>query len=485
MTARALLVVPPLFKYNAGPLLGPALLQAAARSHGHSCSILDLNALWIQKNGTSNIIKMRPKPMFQGDHNKPEDNKLSEIQRQWDTQLLATLTLKHDPHQPRGLLLRRPQYGFLDHEEIHQAAVNLADSSFGVWARDQLLQRGCRQMDLVGLSLLHAGQVIPAAAISMLARKLWPEATIAWGGPHISGLGHAIGQDLPQRRVLADVFVQGHAEETFVGLLDHVSSSTISKKCHVEPVIQARRGKFQLLPLVFENLECYSRPITLPAQSSLGCAYGKCAFCTYPSMEGTPIQLGLEATLGPVVQQALQLDGCTGISLKDSLVTTKRLLDIAGFIRGQVQWSACTKLGQRLAYTDTLMKLREGGLVTLEIGLESLLLETQRRIGKVQKQALFEEFVANVSEVDDLSIVVNYMTGFPWEDAVEAQQKLQEVQAILDFHLGRTGELPRAKVEHNAFELERLAPMALNPAKYGINEERLRLWPWASVVEQF
>jgi hypothetical protein len=35
LRARAVLVVPPLLKYSAGPLLGPALLVAAARAAGH------------------------------------------------------------------------------------------------------------------------------------------------------------------------------------------------------------------------------------------------------------------------------------------------------------------------------------------------------------------------------------------------------------------------------------------------------------------
>jgi hypothetical protein len=217
---RALIVVPPFIKYNAGPLLGPHLLQAAARSHGHSCSVLDLNALWIQRHVAKQqtptsedglittdraTVQRRLKPMFQGDHNKPLDNTLSEVEQTWNSLLLSSAALKKHNGQAcysSPDFVRRLQNGFFDHEEMKQSASNLAFSPFGEWAQRQVcsasLLVGCDDstcsgsIDLVGLSLLHAGQLIPAAAISLLARRLWPQATIVWGGPHISGLGEEI-----------------------------------------------------------------------------------------------------------------------------------------------------------------------------------------------------------------------------------------------------------------------------------------------------
>ena len=41
----ALLLVLPLLKYAAGPLLGPALLRGAAEAAGHAVRVLDLKAL--------------------------------------------------------------------------------------------------------------------------------------------------------------------------------------------------------------------------------------------------------------------------------------------------------------------------------------------------------------------------------------------------------------------------------------------------------
>lgn len=40
---------PPLVKYAAGPLLGPAMLAGAAERAGHSVALVDLNARWIER----------------------------------------------------------------------------------------------------------------------------------------------------------------------------------------------------------------------------------------------------------------------------------------------------------------------------------------------------------------------------------------------------------------------------------------------------
>lgn len=171
--------------------------------------------------------------------------------------------------------------------------------------------------DLVGMSLLHAGQVIPAAALSMVVKELWPKNRVVWGGPHISGMGvNAIQQDLARRQwvTAADTFVTGHAEETFVALLDqHLSSqpSIINATNHqrvVHPgLIQGFRGRRSVIPM-FENLDWYDDPPILLAQSTLGCAYGRCAFCTYPAMEPIPTKLDLCITVGSVVTAAERLN---------------------------------------------------------------------------------------------------------------------------------------------------------------------------------
>jgi hypothetical protein len=473
--ARTVIIVPPLIKYTSGPLLGPSLLQSAARRGGHECSILDLNAHFLH----SRAPKRTKHGVFIGDHDKPVgENSLNEIEKEFMSKyILPGLCREIDYAGDDDALQRRVKFGFLTHEEIQTAATAMLSSSFGTWARRAISQHQQLTPDVVGVSLLHAGQVIPATALSMMARMLWPDSLVVWGGPHISGLGEkTLSEDLRQRSFAADLFVTGHAEKTFVDILDDVARGGYTSR-GVPLVVSGTRGATTFSPTFDEdNLDLYDSPLTLPAQSSLGCSYGKCAFCTYPAIEPTPSRLGLETSVGVVADMANKLGA--SVSIKDSLVTSRRLCEIGDCIANRAQWSACTKLSSRLDL-DTLSGLRLSGLATLEVGLESLLPETQKRIGKVQPQSLYEELVSNVAKVPGLTLVVNYMTGFPWEQSQEALAKREEARAILSRHLGTK----RARIESNEFELERLAPMARSPERYDIDMRSVKSWPWASVLE--
>lgn len=470
--ARALLIVPPFLKYSAGPLLGPALLKARAVQRGHWCSILDLNAHFIRRFAPDRDLN---RGIFVGDHDKPRVssfNTLSNVETVFlDEVLGALLPIVGSGNLSKIEALRRLRFGFLRHHEVEKAGSALSHTSFGQWVRTLLESKQTERPDLVGVSLLHAGQVIPSVAVSMIAKELWPDSFIAWGGPHVSGIGKAIQEDINDRKFAADLFVSGHAEETFASLLDHLSPSEPDR--HPTGLVEGIRGG-SVIP-VFENLDLYDSPPVLPAQSTLGCAYGRCAFCTYPAMEPKPSKLDLCITIDSVVDAAQQL-GAT-VSIKDSLVTAGRLREIGATIGGRVQWSACTKLNSKLSL-PLLKSLNDNGLATLEVGLESLLVDTQRRVAKVHPPHLFEDFLGQVAQVPNLSLVVNYMTGFPWEDPAASLSMRDKAESMLHDYLGCRG-----KLEHNQFELERLSPMAKDPDRFQIDKRSLKFWPWASIVE--
>ena len=472
--ARGLLIVPPFIKYSAGPLLGPSLLHSAALNRGHTCSVIDLNASLIKQDKR---VAFR-ESLFVGDHDKPTgangESHLTRVEETFFRDNILSLDFQRHADKKKSV-----QFAFLDHATTKSAASRIASSTpFGMMAKSALAQH-CGNNPaphLVGVSLLHAGQVLPAAAISVLAREIFPDALIAWGGPHISGLGSALEKDLEQRAYAADVFVNGHAEKTFVDLLEMAASP--DKLSKLKSTVSVMKGKQECSPLspIFDNLDVYDRPLTLPAQSTLGCAYGRCKFCTYPAIEPVPTKLPLDVSVGSVVRTALQV-GATKIAIKDSLATPTRLRQIGDCIAGQVEWSACSKLSKKLD-VHLLQYLRDRGLVTLEVGLESLLPETQVRVDKIQPQHLYEKFVQDASTVENLTLVVNYMTGFPWEESTAATQKMNEARGILHKYMGSHGHF-----EHNSFELERLSSMMKNPSAFDIDSNKIRKWPWASVVQ--
>jgi hypothetical protein len=447
--ANALLLVPPFLKIAYGPLLGPAMLVGAALGGGHDVQVNDLNAAWIRERleVTSEVRR------FVGDHDRPAA--LTNMHREFVAN--AHLHVTRDTH-----------------EAVFTAAKRLADGAFGAWVCEKL-DCGSRPPDVVGVSVMYRDQVEPALAMTMIARRRWPGALVVWGGAHVTALRDEIaGDGRYGGDGLIERFVFGYAEQTWRAMLDAVA--------HREPfpseAIRAGDGRWlravgdlSVVP-VFHDLPSYAKAsLTLPVQSSRGCTYGACAYCTYPNIEGDPCELPWSA-IDPVIELAIEHGAA--LSFKDSLVEGKRLEAFAERIGGRVQWSACTKLDARLP--GRLSHLAVGGCKTLEIGLETLDLAAQGLIKKRQSEATWLAFL-DAAAAAGVAVIANYITGLPGIDRGDEIQSRAAAERAL---MARRPALV-SKLEHNTFQLERLAPMAREPARFGLHiTERS---PWSSVLK--
>jgi hypothetical protein len=263
-SAKALLLVPPFLKYSGGPLLGVELLKQSARKQGHVCSVLDLNAHWIRRECSHRSTVERK--VFIGDHDKPKGG-LKDLEERFFRMTVEPFA-NHNTDQ--STLMKRVRYGFLEHEEVHSMAAHLVSASpFGDWARRHIETAVSKEHistpNLVGVSLLHAGQVVPSVALSMVARNLFQDTLIVWGGPHISGLGgDTISKDLDERWFAADVFVTGHAEQTFANLLNQLAAKDCdSITTSIGQLIQSNSGRVPVSP-IFDHLDLYDSPPVLP-----------------------------------------------------------------------------------------------------------------------------------------------------------------------------------------------------------------------------
>lgn len=459
--ATALLVVPPFLKSVNGPLLGPAMLAGAGNAGGHRVAVLDLNAAWIRERVDLANHDLGP---FVGDHDRPPV--LREFQADF-ARLLATAL----PAPDCALACEDPALTLTyKHEAVRRAATELAaHPALGGWARRRLAEVP-KEPAVVGVSVLFSGQVLAALATSLVARSLWPRTLIVFGGPHVTALREQVAAD-PQYGWAADAFVFGYAERTFVRLLDAVDAGASlppEVRCAGSGSSATAVDDGSVVPDFADGRAEWPR-LTLPAQTSRGCAYGRCTYCTYPAIEGVVRNMP-DAHLAGVLTYAARRQAA--VSLKDSLVVPSRLDHIARLIGGRAPWSACTKLNASLDRA-LLRRLAESSCATLEFGLETLTEEGQLRFDKRQTPALFER-VAEAAVGAGIAVVVNYMTGIPGVSPQEEEHWLGWVRE----RVARLGVL--AKVEHNTLQVERLSPMGMRPDRFGIHITRT--WPWATVM---
>jgi hypothetical protein len=459
-SVNALILIPAFLKYASGPLLGPAMLAGAARNAGHRIQVLDLARDWLLEH----FDEPQSETPFVGDHDKPSEV-LRQIQQEWCSLCAPAWPSKLDSKHTEDRIVHL-KVGFA---EAETAARALCHSEIGAWFKRKISE--ATPPALVGISVMYSGQVIAALTLTRLIKAMWPTVPVIWGGAHVTALGREISRDRSYASC-ADGFVFGYAEKTWVELLDAVASGLPWPREVIHAGEEFRRAKDDP-----EIVPCFGAPVawggrlTLPAQSSRGCAYGRCAFCTYPAIEGTTRNLELHP-VWEVVMEAERLGA--NVSFKDSLVTLDRLKELSTLIASRVQWSACTKLHAGLN-ADFMRRLVAAGCRTLEVGLETLSESGQKIILKRQTSELFLEFL-DAAAAAGVSIVVNYITGLPRTDPSEEQRWLDIVRNEIETRPSLT-----AKVEHNTFQLERLSPMGKRPDHYGLVVTGS--WPWASVLD--
>lgn len=459
MATDALLVVPPLLKVVSGPLLGPAMLAGAARHAELGVDVLDLNARWLVEQSPLGFPEM-PR-LLVGDHDRPSDH-LRELEVRFAREWLSGGGDRDDDDSASTMRM--------SHEEVALAVQKLVAGRLGAWLRDALSAR--ERPAVFGVSVMYCGQVLPALLASVVARRLWPDVLVVWGGAHVTALCEQIVEDA-RYGAFVDRFVFGYAEQTWVDLLRAVRGGGAFPP---EVVLAGGRSLARarddggVSPDFGDLVPIWPGHLTLPAQLSRGCAYGRCEFCTYPFVEGAYRVLPLASSAATV--DLAQFVGAT-VSFKDSLVVRKRLAEIAKLIDGRVPWSACTKLSPELS-PRFLRVLAGAGCATLEIGLETLVPDAQALIDKHQSWPLFLA-VLDAAAAARISLVVNYMTGFPGVDADRELDWLRRVRAAI------VERNVVAKVEHNDFQLERRSPMANRAVVSGVRVTRA--WPWSSVLD--
>jgi hypothetical protein len=315
--------------------------------------------------------------------------------------------------------------------------------------------------DVVGVSLMGPSQVFSSLLLLRLAKARWKGAITVVGGSHVTLLaGTHEGARLLRKS--ADMTVPGHSEESFAGLVTGRG-----------PVVNDD-DEFDYEPL-FEpgQLALYhSNRLVLPVQFSRGCAYGKCAFCTYPVVE--PVVTRIDALRAVSVLRSLrETHGVSRFSLKDSLVPARDLLSLARAVRADdlpVTWSATTL--PRRVVGSMAADLADGGLRTVEFGVESIHPTSQDLIRKRCSSDDVERMIEQLAKAGVVS-VVNLMFGFPGEKedqaaeqfawAVELQRRYGQA---VDFSL-------------NMLEIVRGSPMEREADRFGV----VGVAPWAYAYE--
>ncbi|MDA0692578.1 MAG: radical SAM protein [Nitrospinae bacterium] len=347
--------------------------------------------------------------------------------------------------------------------------------------QDHLLsQVAWEDYGLVGISIIHVGQVIPGLTLARLLRKQYPNLHIVIGGSVF-----ARHQDIMEdKQALFEEFFHSiilfEGEEPLDQLIVHLKEnkplSTVPNLIYMENGAVKRNGKSKALPYeqlarpTFDGLplEKYLMPYpVLPYMASRGCYWGKCTFCTHSFIYDSYYRKDNEQRVAEDLDYLGKRYKTKYFTFSDEAISPSAFRRMSSAILSKgVQMRALGMLKFESGNVETpelFEEMHRAGFIMLFFGLESANDRILSIIDKGCDQATEKLVLKNSSDAGIWNHLYLFF-GFPTEERHEAEDTIQFT--VENSELG-TGIIH--SVGQSTFALEKDSAVYHNPAKFKID----------------
>jgi radical SAM superfamily enzyme YgiQ (UPF0313 family) len=179
-------------------------------------------------------------------------------------------------------------------EDIQRAVVDEKHNFLLPYYHDKVLPMFRQeQPQLVGISISHMSEFVPAFTLANLIKKESPETHICLGGAVLTEVSHRVSKNLPLWNFF-DSMIVGPGEQPFSYLIEALE--TRKKLAEIPNIVYQEKGilkssekhiEFDLNDACTPEYVSVRPKSVLTLETSSGCYWGKCIFCYYPK-EGTP-----------------------------------------------------------------------------------------------------------------------------------------------------------------------------------------------------
>jgi radical SAM superfamily enzyme YgiQ (UPF0313 family) len=237
--------------------------------------------------------------------------------------------------------------------------------------------------NLVGISITAINQVVSAFTLAYMIKKNNPDCKIVIGGSWCSLLGKELGNKLNDFPFI-DYIIVNEGEIPLLNLVNTLKNKKgqqsvkgVYCKIHGQIIYTPNIGSIPLSQVPagdFSGLEMnfYSEKHTLPIQSSRGCYWGKCTFCSYPILEPKYKTKNVEFILEEVKFLQKKYETKT-FCFVDSVVSPSFAEKFSNLIiknNIKIEWMIFARFEPDFSET-LLSQMKESGCITIFWGLES------------------------------------------------------------------------------------------------------------------
>ena len=265
----------------------------------------------------------------------------------------------------------------LDMDEVSNPFLHLMPTLYQQVVGDEL-------PDLLGVSVTAVNQVVPAFALSGWMRKVNPLCRIVWGGQWVTHV-----MDRPQELAplfdIVDGMVAGEGEVPLEKLLRYEMNGDDWENV---PNLYRRLGSEVVAPKqVFQSpdlnhlptpdfegipLREFDYPETLPLQTSRGCSWNHCRFCSYVILDPVYKKRNVDQVADDI-EALMSRYPIKEIAFTDAIMEPKHFLAVADEIlsRGiKIRWRGFGRFDRRFP-ADAFKNLADAGLSFVIWGMES------------------------------------------------------------------------------------------------------------------
>jgi len=296
---------------------------------------------------------------------------------------------------------------------------------------------------LAGFSLCF-NQLLASLYMAAELKKLPGAPPIVFGG---SSCGGELGESLLQNFSQIDYVIDGEGEMPLAGLCNFLIGETerfparvLSRKNHDDPAPAPEIADLNSLPVpdyapFFEQVKSVfpDTPFlpVLPVEFSRGCWWNRCAFCNL-NLQWHGYRYKTSDSVAQEIRHHTTSHQCLDYVFTDNALPPSESEDFFVMMAKCEQDHRFFAEIRGISDARKLKLLRQGGLTTIQVGIEAL---SSRLLKKMQKGYAAIDNIAMLKQAQaaDIRLEGNLIMEFPGSTAAEVNETLEYLEFVLPY----------------------------------------------------